>query len=57
MIIKIKELNIKLLEIVLFDISSDDLLVCDLINIMVGDILPPYLLLVDLMELKWMKVL
>ena len=57
MIIKIKELNIKLLEIVLFDISSDDLLVCDLINIMVGDILPAYLLLVDLMELKWMKVL
>ena len=41
----------------LFDISNDDLFICDLINIMVNDILPADLILVDLMELKWMKVL
>ena len=36
----------------LFDISNDDLFICDLINIMVNDILPAYLLLVDSNEIK-----
>ena len=36
----------------LFDISNDDLFIGDLINIMVNDILPAYLLLVDSNEIK-----